>query len=281
MTTKTMGRDEAVAFDANFLRSVANLCRAAYDLCQPKPQRTPEDVREHHGELCLSELASIADEIERRLAAPSGEAVAFANGRLEGLAIAVSECDRLTTALDYAGKEYRRPASAEQCANALRSIYAKFYRELHPNPQKLNELSGNSEQLPQCRCSDGPYHYPDCPHRDPEWVDPFAALGAAMSGRALAQQPAAGVGEEIMVNTPYDVFTLPLQPSGLSSGPRFVVHVPGPQQPAAVDGMVMVQASDLKTLAEFADRGMRGNQAKLAALRAKAILAAQRQEPTT
>lgn len=84
-------------------------------------------------------------------AAPSGEAVAFANGRLEGLAIAVSECDRLTTALDYAGKEYRRPASAEQCANALRSIYAKFYRELHPNPQKLNELSGNSEQLLHCR----------------------------------------------------------------------------------------------------------------------------------
>jgi len=60
---------EAGAFDTNFLRSVASLCRAAYDLCQPKPQRTPEDPREHHGELCLSELASIADEIERRLAA--------------------------------------------------------------------------------------------------------------------------------------------------------------------------------------------------------------------
>src|SRR5690606_19577178 len=41
------------------------------------------------------------------------------------------------------------------------------------------------------------------------------------------QQPAEG--EDIMVNTPYDVFTLPLQPSGLSSGPRFVVHVPGPE----------------------------------------------------
>lgn len=50
------------------------------------------------------------------------------------------------------------------------------------------------------------------------------------------------------------------------------------KQPADVDGMVMVQASDLKTLAEFADRGMRGNPAKLAALRAKAILAAQQQE---
>lgn len=60
---------EAGAFDASFLQSVASLCRAAYDLCQPKPQRTPEDPREHYGELCLLELASIADEIERRLAA--------------------------------------------------------------------------------------------------------------------------------------------------------------------------------------------------------------------
>lgn len=39
-----------------------------------------------------------------------------------------------------------------------------------------------------------------------------------------AQQPAEG--EEIMVDAPYDVFILPLRPSGLSSGPRFVVHVP-------------------------------------------------------
>lgn len=45
------------------------------------------------------------------------------------------------------------------------------------------------------------------------------------------QQPA--VDEEIMVNTPYDVYILPLQPSGLTSGPRFVVHVPGPEQPTA------------------------------------------------
>lgn len=47
-----------------------------------------------------------------------------------------------------------------------------------------------------------------------------------------AQQPAAA-GEEIMVNAAHDVYTLPLQPSGLSSGPRFVVHVPGPEQPAS------------------------------------------------
>jgi hypothetical protein len=40
----------------------------------------------------------------------------------------------------------------------------------------------------------------------------------------------ASVGEEIMVNAAHDVFTLPLQPSGLSSGPRFVVHVPAPEQ---------------------------------------------------
>ena|SRR5690606_30635672 len=66
--------EEAGGFDANFLRHIASVCRAAYDLCQPKPQRTPEDPREYHGELCLSELANIADEIERRLAAPSGKA---------------------------------------------------------------------------------------------------------------------------------------------------------------------------------------------------------------
>ena len=49
-----------------------------------------------------------------------------------------------------------------------------------------------------------------------------------------AQQPADG--EEIMVNTPYDVFILPLRPSGLSSGPRFVVHVPGPEAQAQDGG---------------------------------------------
>jgi hypothetical protein len=60
---------------------------------------------------------------------------------------------------------------------------------------------------------------------------------------ALAQQPAA-VGEEIMVNAAHDVFTLPLQPSGLSSGPRFVVHVPAPeQQPAAVDEAMVERAA--------------------------------------
>src|SRR5690606_504426 len=53
------------------------------------------------------------------------------------------------------------------------------------------------------------------------------------TGKVPAQKPAAA-GEEIMVNAAHDVYTLPLQPSGLSSGPRFVVHVPGPEQPAAV-----------------------------------------------
>jgi len=46
------------------------------------------------------------------------------------------------------------------------------------------------------------------------------------------QQPVAA-GEEIMVNAAHDVYTLPLQPSGLLSGPRFVVHVPAPEQPPA------------------------------------------------
>lgn len=57
---------------------------------------------------------------------------------------------------------------------------------------------------------------------------------------ALAQQPAAA-GEEIMVNAAHDVYTLPLQPSGLSSGPRFVVHVPE-QPPAAVNEAMVERA---------------------------------------
>jgi len=60
-------------------------------------------------------------------------------------------------------------------------------------------------------------------------------LGWTPPDEHAQSQPAEG--EEIMVNTPYDVFILPQQPSGLSSGPRFVVHVPGPEQPAAVDEM--------------------------------------------
>lgn len=61
-----------------------------------------------------------------------------------------------------------------------------------------------------------------------QWRDRLEAAIAS-----APQQPAAG--EEIMVNAAHDVFTLPLQPSGLTSGPRFVVHVPGPRPPEAVD----------------------------------------------
>ena len=64
-------------------------------------------------------------------------------------------------------------------------------------------------------------------------------------------------GEEIMVNTPYDVYILPLQPSGLSSGPRFVVHVPGPeQQPAAPDVEALVGAlrEEIERLFDEIDR---------------------------
>lgn len=74
------------------------------------------------------------------------------------------------------------------------------------------------------------------------WNNWDACNAAFHAGKrsALAQQPAASVGEEIMVNTPYDVFTLPLQPSGLNgNAPRFVVHVPGPEaQPAEAQGVV-------------------------------------------
>lgn len=56
-------------------------------------------------------------------------------------------------------------------------------------------------------------------------------------------------GEEIMVNAPHDVYTLPLKPSGLTSGPRFVVHVPAPaQQPAVAQGeMVEVAGRNLRS----------------------------------
>ena len=49
-------------------------------------------------------------------------------------------------------------------------------------------------------------------------------MSADTTTLTAAQQPTEG--EEIMVNTPHGVFILPLHPSGLSSGPRFVVHVP-------------------------------------------------------
>lgn len=73
--------------------------------------------------------------------------------------------------------------------------------------------------------------HPNSRHpNSPEGLRLREARNVLDSALRLAQQPAAA-GEEVMVNTPYDVFTLPLQPSGLSSGPRFVVHVPGPEQP--------------------------------------------------
>lgn len=64
-------------------------------------------------------------------------------------------------------------------------------------------------------------------------------IRAMREALTTAQQPA--IGEEIMVNAAHGVFTLPLHPSGLSSGPRFVVHVPAPeQQPASPSGAVNV-----------------------------------------
>lgn len=96
------------------------------------------------------------------------------------------------------------------------------------------------------------------------------------------QQPAAA-GEEVLVNAAHDVYTLPLQPSGLSSGPRFVVHVPGPeQQPAAVDGaMVRKVAKAINAEMEGTDdvggawKRLGSNERRLRDRMARAALAAQ------
>jgi hypothetical protein len=41
-----------------------------------------------------------------------------------GMEAAAQKCDRLTTALDHGGNEYRREASASQCAAAIRAACA-------------------------------------------------------------------------------------------------------------------------------------------------------------
>src|SRR5690606_26339599 len=71
----------------------------------------------------------------------------------------------------------------------------------------------------------------DIPGYDEEELKDYARA-AILADRASRDPSPPAEGEDIMVNTPYDVFTLPLHPSGLSSGPRFVVHVPAPEQPA-------------------------------------------------
>ena len=72
-------------------------------------------------------------------------------------------------------------------------------------------------------------------------------------------QPAEG--EEIIVNTPYDVFILPLRQSGLSSGPRFVVHVPGPEAQAQDGGeakpLSATTVVDFAAVASILRRAMR------------------------
>lgn len=70
-----------------------------------------------------------------------------------------------------------------------------------------------------------------------------------LAARLAAAQHQPAEGEEIMVNTPYDVFILPLRPSVLDGkGPRFVVHVPGPEQTAAVDGLAARLVDELDGL---------------------------------
>lgn len=67
---------------------------------------------------------------------------------------------------------------------------------------------------------------------------------------ALAQ-PAEG--EDIMVSTPYGAFILPLRPSGLDGkGPRFVVHVPAPEQQPAAPSEAAAMAHEIWAAAQLA-----------------------------
>lgn len=98
------------------------------------------------------------------------------------------------------------------------------------------------------------------------------------------QQPAAGVGEEIMVNTPYDVFILPLHQSGLSSGPRFVVHVPGAEQTAAPSGeavgdWVLVPRTPTDAMLRAAQSAWLGDTLRRTTTMWLAMLAAAQQQP--
>ncbi len=65
--------DGCVAVEAGFLRHVASVCRGTVDLCEPKPQRTPEDDREYNGGLCLNELGNIAERATELLTAAPGD----------------------------------------------------------------------------------------------------------------------------------------------------------------------------------------------------------------
>lgn len=44
------------------------------------------------------------------------------HARSSAMEEAATACDRLTTALDYGGKEYRREANASECAATIRNL---------------------------------------------------------------------------------------------------------------------------------------------------------------
>lgn len=91
----------------------------------------------------------------------------------------------------------------------------------------------DAKRLHRACCGDGSFDGPATPAGEGErdWLtDAMNALKA--NGEVGMTTDTPTEGEEIMVNTPYGVFVLPLQPSELSSGPRFVVHVPSPEAPA-------------------------------------------------
>ncbi len=58
----------------------------------------------------------------------------FRKGLLEGLSMAKSECDNRVFALDGGDNQFRREATASQCAQAIRLVYARMFREMTAMP---------------------------------------------------------------------------------------------------------------------------------------------------
>lgn len=92
-----------------FLRHCISVMRGVFDLCEPKPQRTPEDDREHNGGLALSELAICADQLEAALSTVAeplaGDALRTMAADTGPLTVAALVASELADAAPVAGDE--------------------------------------------------------------------------------------------------------------------------------------------------------------------------------